>query len=395
VREFIRRALMKSARMNGEQMQSLLSLVTEEYELLDSVLDSIATGILICDSFHILVQMNKAATRILPVESHDAQDRPVWDLIRDVSIADFVRSVIENQESVTSQDFSIEDFQGARVVMVSVAPLVRSKQVRGTVITLEDITEKHNEELRSRRLESLASLTNLAATVAHEIKNPLGSISIYIQLLRKSLLGCKSPVSDDESCSMVTKYLGIVEEEIERLNKIVVDFLFAVRPIRLEFHPLSINGLVSSLSDFFSHEFESSKVFLKIQLAEDLPFIQGDERFLRQMLVNLVKNALTATPGGGTVTIITAEKDEVVELTVLDTGEGIPDQLLQKIFEPYFTTKIDGTGLGLTMAYKVVKEHGGDITVKSVQGQGTRFIITLPKMKQVQRLIEYGEINNT
>lgn len=395
MREFIRRALMKSARMNGEQMQSLLSLVTEEYELLDSVLDSIATGILICDSFHILVQMNKAATRILPVESHDAQDRPVWDLIRDSSIADFVRSVIENEESVTSADFSIEDFQGVRFVTVSVAPLVRSKQVRGTVITLEDITEKHNEELRSRRLESLASLTNLAATVAHEIKNPLGSISIYIQLLRKSLLGCSAPVENEESCSMVTKYLGIVEEEIERLNKIVVDFLFAVRPIRLEFHPLSINELVRSLSEFFSREFESSGVVLTIHMAEDLPLIQGDERFLRQMLVNLVKNALTATPAGGTVTISTTEKDEMAEITVVDTGEGIPEHLLQKIFEPYFTTKIDGTGLGLTMAYKVVKEHGGDITVKSVQGQGTRFIITLPVMKRVQRLIEYGEKSST
>ena len=108
-------------------------------------------------------------------------------------------------------------------------PLVRSKRVRGTIITIEDITEKKGEEMRHRRLESLASLTNLAATVAHEIKNPLGSISIYVQLLRKASVA--RGIADDDPA---LKYLGIIDEEIDRLNRIVVDFLFAVRPIRVD-----------------------------------------------------------------------------------------------------------------------------------------------------------------
>lgn len=386
MREFIRRALQKTSRMNSEQMQSLLTLVTEEYELLDAVLDSFNTGVMVCDSFHILVQSNKAAMRILPIEFHDIQDKPVWGCIRDPSVAQFVRETIENEETVSAREFAIEEMSGTRYLSVSLLPLVRSKSVRGTIITLEDITEKKNEEMRHRRLESLASLTNLAATVAHEIKNPLGSISIYVQLLRK---GLSSQELKEET--KVKKYLDVIEEEIERLNKIVVDFLFAVRPIKFEFTPLDLNVLVRSLADFFSEELQKAGIMLTLELVDPLPLIHGDERFIRQMIINLVKNAMVAVMSGGFIQIKTSLADDFAVLVVEDNGTGIPEGMIHKIFEPYFTTKVDGTGLGLTMAYKVVKEHGGDIRVQSEKGQGTCFTIKLPVMRKALKMIEYGE----
>jgi PAS domain S-box-containing protein len=386
MREFIRRALQKTSRMNGEQMQSLLSLVTEEYELLDAVLDSLGTGIIICDSFHIIVQNNKAAARILPIEFHDIQDKPVWACIRDPEIANFVSDTIANEETVTAREFMLDGVSDTRYLSVSVMPLVRSKSVRGTIISVEDITAKKSEELRNRRLESLASLTNLAATVAHEIKNPLGSISIYVQLVRKSLVqhGC----ADD---AQLRKYLGIVDEEIERLNKIVVDFLFAVRPLKFEFAPLDINTLLRALAEFLSEELSRTHIAMTLDLCDNVPLIQGDERFLRQMLINLVKNAMAAMPDGGSIHMSTKCADDNIHISVDDTGVGIPEDMIHKIFEPYFTTKVDGTGLGLTMAYKVVKEHGGDIRVQSESGKGTCFTITLPVMRRAQKLIEYEE----
>jgi PAS domain S-box-containing protein len=372
--------------MNGEQMQSLLSLVTEEYELLDAVLDSLGTGIIICDSFHIIVQNNKAAARILPIEFHDIQDKPVWACIRDPEIANFVSDTIANEETVTAREFMLDGVSDTRYLSVSVMPLVRSKSVRGTIISVEDITAKKSEELRNRRLESLASLTNLAATVAHEIKNPLGSISIYVQLVRKSLVqhGC----ADD---AQLRKYLGIVDEEIERLNKIVVDFLFAVRPLKFEFAPLDINTLLRALAEFLSEELSRTHIAMTLDLCDNVPLIQGDERFLRQMLINLVKNAMAAMPDGGSIHMSTKCADDNIHISVDDTGVGIPEDMIHKIFEPYFTTKVDGTGLGLTMAYKVVKEHGGDIRVQSESGKGTCFTITLPVMRRAQKLIEYEE----
>ncbi len=386
MREFIRRALQKTSRMNGEQIQSLLTLITEEYEMLDAVLDSLGTGLLVCDAYHVVVQNNKAASRILPMEHHDFQEKPVWACIRDPDISLFVEQSIEQKQTVHGREFPLNDEHNPKILSISVMPLVKTKQVRGTIIMIDDITERKKEEVKNRRLESLASLTNLAANVAHEIKNPLGSISIHIQLVRKAL----EKLEKDKTCT-ICKYLDIVDEEMERLNKIVVDFLFAVRPISFEFTNLNINDLVEDLANFLTEEFSRDGISIEREFAGELPQIQGDERFLRQMLINLLKNAKAAMPEGGLVRLITAFSDEYIRIIVEDTGSGIPEDILNKIFEPYFTTKIDGTGLGLTMVYKVVKGHGGDITVQSREGAGTRFTIQLPIFRRAQKMLEYEE----
>ncbi len=386
MREFIRRALQKTSRMNGEQIQSLLTMITEEYEMLDAVLDSLGTGLLICDAYHVVVQNNKAATRILPMDYHDYQERPVWACIHDPEISAFVEETIEKKETVTAREFPLNDEHTPKILSLSVMPLVKSKQVRGTIIMIDDITDKKKEELKNRRLESLASLTNLAANVAHEIKNPLGSISIHVQLVRKAV----ERLTGADTCS-ICKYLDVVDEEMERLNKIVVDFLFAVRPISFEFTALNINELIQDLAQFLSSEFEQAGITIDLDLVKDIPQIQGDERFLRQMLINLLKNAKAAMEGGGIARLATRFDDETIRITVEDTGTGIPDEVLNKIFEPYFTTKIDGTGLGLTMVYKVVKGHGGDITVQSRPSLGTRFTVQLPIYRRARKMLEYEE----
>lgn len=386
MREFIRRALQKTARMNNEQLQSLLALVTEEYELLDAVLDSLSTGVFICDSFHMLVQSNKAANRLIPFDKHVSQENPIWMCIKELDIAQFIQEAMENEETINAQEFAIEEFSGLRFLSLNVLPLVRSKTVKGTIITVEDITWKKQEELRNRRLESLASLTNLAATVAHEIKNPLGSISIYVQLLRKLLIQ-KNETSD----SPEFEYLGIIDEEIERLNQIIVDFLFAVRPLKFDFTIIDLNALIKEFSLFMSKELESSKIRLELDLCKNLTQIRGDDRFLRQMFLNLVKNSMLAMPQGGELKIKTTVVEDSVHISIFDNGIGISAELLDKIFEPYFTTRVNGTGLGLAMVYKVVKEHGGDIRVQSGEGRGTTFILNFPIFRKITKMIEYEE----
>src|SRR5690554_2376409 len=145
MREFIRRALQKTSRMNGEQIQSLLTMITEEYEMLDAVLDSLGTGLLICDAYHVVVQNNKAATRILPMDYHDYQERPVWACIHDPEISAFVEETIEKKETVTAREFPLNDEHTPKILSLSVMPLVKSKQVRGTIIMIDDITDKKKE----------------------------------------------------------------------------------------------------------------------------------------------------------------------------------------------------------------------------------------------------------
>jgi signal transduction histidine kinase len=278
-------------------------------------------------------------------------------------------------------------------------------------VYIEDITEKRSREAQLRRAENLASLTTLAAGVAHEIKNPLGSLSIHIQLIQKAMDAHKeiyyearsehgqseaSGANGDEEdsrqyFSRLDKYIGVVNEEIDRLNRIVVDFLFAVRPMNMDFREGNINSLIEELSDFVRYELEESNINCVLELEKDLPRTGFDERYMKQALLNLIKNAQAAMENGGTLTIKTEFKDGQIDILVMDTGSGISDANLSKIFEPYFTTKETGSGLGLTLVFKIIREHRGEITVKSKEGQGTRFKITLPIPQKERRLITYEE----
>ena len=383
MREFMSRALRKLPRMNDSQLRSLIQLIADDYALFDAMMDSLTNGVIILDSNHTIIKTNRAASRILGIPLSESPDRPLWASISDTKLADFIHTVIQNEEACTAEEFVIVADEENQYIEISVLPLVKEKRVRGTIITVEDITQRKREEINNRRLENLASLTNLAAAVAHEIKNPLAAISIHVQLLRKNFKACNLAIN-----TKAQKHLDVVEEEIERLNKIVVDFLFAVRPLQCEFVPVNVNELIKSLFATFQEEFFAAKISILPQLDNELPVIQADERFLRQALMNILTNAKAAMmPAGGELGITTRFDQERVYIIITDTGKGIPPDILHKIFEPYFTTKPDGSGLGLTMTYKVIKEHGGDIQVHSDIGKGTRFTLILPITRSEKPLL--------
>ena len=383
MREFIRRALRKLPRMNDSQLRSFIQLIADDYALFDAMMDSLTSGVIILDSNHTIVKTNRAASRILGIPLSENPERPLWLSISDAKLADFIHTMIKNEEARTAEEFIIVADESNQYIELSVLPLVKEKKVRGTIITVEDITQRKCEEINNRRLENLASLTNLAAAVAHEIKNPLAAISIHVQLLRKNFKACNLEINEKAQ-----KHLDVVQEEIERLNKIVVDFLFAVRPLQCEFAPVKVNDLIRNLLMTFQEAFSAAGILLDAQLDNELPVIQADERFLRQALMNILTNAKAAmTPAGGELSLITRFDEENVYISISDTGKGIPPDVLHKIFEPYFTTKPEGSGLGLTMTYKVIKEHGGDIQVHSEVGKGTRFTLILPVIRSEKRLL--------
>ncbi|MGP1594562.1 MAG: two-component system sensor histidine kinase NtrB [Treponema sp.] len=373
MREFVSSAMKKLSRMNETQLKNFIHLIADEYALFDAMMDSLSTGVIILDSQQRVVKSNKAAVRILGIPIIEGDERPFWKQLHHQKIAAFIQTVIKNEERKKRAEFTAAADAGNQYIDLSVAPLVRDKKVKGTIITCEDITQKKQEEINRRQLENLASLTNLAAAVAHEIKNPLGAMSIHLQLLRKNFKTCNTEIS-----TKAQKHLDVVEEEIARLNTIVVDFLFAVRPLQCTFAPVCMNEVINTLAATFNEEFRLAGVQVVLQLAKTLPCIQADERFMRQALMNILTNAKAAMPSGGQLTITTFLNNEKVCIKITDTGCGIPADVLHKIFEPYFTTKPDGSGLGLTMTYKVIKEHGGDIQVHSEPEGGTCFTILLP-----------------
>ena len=381
--DFYRRALKKLDKLDLKQRRDLLVSAMGEINLLANVLDSFDVGILVCDEDHNLVIVNKYAQWLLPLNYSKGVE--LWSAIDDKQIVDFFRETLLNRDRVMGKEIDIVSKGVKRLLSVNVLPLVQDRRITGSLIYIEDITEKRRGEARLRRAENLASLTTLAAGVAHEIKNPLGSISIHLQLLQKAL------EKIDHSEVKTDKYLNVIKEEVNRLNRIVVDFLFAVRPMNLELREGDINALVSKMMEFVRYEMEQSGISCHLELDENLPSILMDERYMKQALLNLITNARAAMPKGGSLTITTKSVDDEIIMSIIDTGTGISEKHIPKIFEPYFTTKETGTGLGLTQVYKIIKEHRGEITVHSKPRQRTVFEISLPVLQRERRLIAYNK----
>jgi signal transduction histidine kinase len=402
VRDFIKRAVKKLSKLTREQIGDLFIAAAAEIDRLETVLESLGQGILVCDARHTLVLANKCAERFLPIGVSEPGADPVWTRVWDEKIAGFLEATLKSGDRVEEREFNAESKGIQRLLSISVLPLVREHRVTGSLVYIEDITEKRGREARLRRAENLASLTTLAAGVAHEIKNPLGSISIHIQLMQKALRTNRELVEqtlqpdkaspgENSYLDQLDKYIAVVNEEIARLNHIVVDFLFAVRPMDLDLREGDMNALIVELVNFMSFELSDARITCDLELEKDLPLLRFDERYMKQVLLNLVKNATAAMSAGGTLTIKTGRADNEVTISVRDTGLGIPEENLSKIFEPYFTTKATGSGLGLTLVFKIIQEHRGEISVKSKEGEGSCFTISLPVPQRERRLIGFEE----
>lgn len=382
MRKFLSRALKKIGKLDIDQIRALIMDVVQENELLEMVLYSMTDGVVVLDEKHNVILLNKAAERLFPFKSGEVAERPLWDALADSDLSDFFHKALVSQELIEDKEMTIDAGGIPRILSCTMMPLVREGGIQGGLLHIEDITEKKGKEARLRRAENLASLTTLTAGVAHEIKNPLGSISIHIQLIQKALNKEKEKTNE-----VIQNYLDIVNEEVERLNGIIVDFLFAVRPMDMNLVKQDLNELIRDLFDFVHYEMEEQGVSLALELDGELPSLQLDTKYMKQALLNIVKNALSAMPDGGQLFVVTNVSDNQVELSISDTGMGIPEENMAKIFEPYFTTKDFGSGLGLTLVYKIIKEHQGEINLHSKEGEGTTFTITLPVPLRDQRLL--------
>jgi len=379
-----KKALKKIDKLSGEQVQDLLEELTSENELLEIVLNSMTDGILVTDTNNKLVFHNRRSHRLIPFSSGDLDDSIIWEVIDDDDISKFIQKTLLNAEKVSEEEFTIKIAGISKTLWLDIMPVVREGSIQGSLLHVSDITERKKRDGRLRRAENLASLTTLAAGVAHEIKNPLGSISIHIQLMQKSLKRDKQLKEETSG-----KYLEILNEEVERLNNIIVDFLFAVRPMNPTMKKSDINKVLTDLLEFVKYELEEASVTIECELQEDLPKLEIDEKYMKQAILNIIKNSVAAMPEGGVMYFKTVRDGDFIHIYVCDTGTGISEENMAKIFEPYFTTKQFGSGLGLTVVYKIIKEHGGDIVLESVENQGTTFTINLPVPQSGKRLLDW------
>jgi len=223
-------------------------------------------------------------------------------------------------------------------------------------------------EEQLRRAEKLSTLGEMAAVLAHEIRNPLGSIRGTAEILR----------DDYRPGDPKHEFIEIQIKETERLNRVVEEFLAMARPQPTEMGRCSLRDELETIVTLTANDARVREITLVLEPPADALAVKADGEKLRQAFLNIVINALQATPAGGTVTITAEKSDSMYELRFSDTGPGIEPEVLFKIFEPFFTTKTDGTGLGLAITRKIIEAHGGDLEMESEVGQGTTVAVRLP-----------------
>jgi signal transduction histidine kinase len=232
------------------------------------------------------------------------------------------------------------------------------------------------EEMRKRleQSERLSSLGQLAAGVAHEIRNPLNAISMASQRLQREYLPCEEDKGQEFS-----RLTGVIRDEIRRLNVIIEDFLTFSRSRRLELREFSLTEVIQKLARLMGEEARARGITLTVKSAQDTLMVPMDVDKLQQALINIVKNAMESIDGAGSIGIVMEKQpgDRAV-VRITDTGSGLAPAEIEKIFDPDYTTKEKGLGLGLPIAYEIIRGHGGTIGVQSSPGQGTTFDISLP-----------------
>ena len=399
MRSYVKRVKQKAEKLSKEQVLSLLEDVADENESLYSVLESLSTGLLIINDDFQLLRYNQIAESWLPfserLEDILGTDKAIFDYIEDEDIAGFLRKCLEKNITNSSEDFSTVTPGGSvRFLTVTISPLINEGELNGKMILVRDITEKKNQDILLHRMENLANLTNLAAGMAHEIKNPLGAISIHIQLIQKALEKARENQDKLPAPKFVEDHIDVVNEEIDHLNKLVMDFLLAVRPVKAQLELKEPDKLIENLISFFKPEFNDEGIEVTYNSSESGTRILLDEKLFRDVIMNISQNALAALKSkfndgndGGKFCISNTVRDNKFIITIMDNGCGMSEESLSKIFEPYYTTKANGTGLGMTMVYKIIKEFSGEIIVDSKEGEGTAFTISFPIPQKDAKLL--------
>ena len=242
------------------------------------------------------------------------------------------------------------------------------------------LSQVHSTLNYSRKL---AALGRLMAGVAHEVKNPLNAMTIHLELLKQKLAAVREPITVPAGAGParsvdLSKHVTVIADEIRRLDQVVIGFLKFARPDELKLQPVRLDMLLSDVVTTVTPEAQGRNVSVRLDCPPTLPAINADPGMLRQALLNLALNACQAMPDGGTLMMACrAAARGRVEIDVEDSGVGIPPEHQSRIFDLYFTTKEKGSGIGLSMVYRIVQLHDGEVEVQSTPGRGTRFRITM------------------
>ena len=402
---FLDKVLGRIGRLDTEGLQTVVQRLANERSFLETLFNTIEDGVLVVDENGRVIYFNQAVTRLIGLQSGE-EELPITKFLPEVDWQKIARVDHTGGARVTRHEFEVF-YPRSRFLRLYAAPLDgEATGSSGVALILHDATEARQKTFEAIESERVQALTLLAASVAHEIGNPLNALHIHLQLMEREVKKLKGAAANEKSTARsraknlsvevdaaevgkkLEQYLDVAKGEIHRLDYIVTQFLGAIRPSPLQLKMASLNEIVEQTLDLLRPEIENRGIAIKSKLARALTATPIDATQLQQVLVNLVKNAAQAMTTGGTLTMQTGENNDGVWVSVTDTGGGIPQEQLNRIFEPFYTTKKKGTGLGLMIVQRIVRAHNGRIELESHVGKGTTFRVWLPLHERKPRLLE-------
>ncbi len=336
----------------------------------EAVLESLSDALLVVDNDLVLTTVNPRAAEVFHLAARESTGRRASEIPALAEVADLLDRSLKAGTHFEADDLEAQVPPGlARPIRVSTS-ILREKggEVRGAIAVVRDLTDERELVQRVNRSERLAAMGEAVAGVAHELRNPLTVMRGLTQLIQKRL------VEDDQG----QEYAGMVIEGIDRVSKIIRELLDFARDTKLSLTKTAIGELVSSVAREYGPTLVERGHRFEVEIDPDLPAVIVDPDKVRQVLLNLLSNAADACPQGGHIQLVATQGEGRVQLRAIDDGVGMSSEVLSRIFEPFYTNKDEGTGLGLYISRKLIEHQGGEIEVVSEVGAGTTFTIRLP-----------------
>lgn len=410
---FLDKILGRIDRLDTEGIQNVVQRLEEQRQLFETVFNVIEDGILVVNPKGRIQYCNQAARDLLSSGKEPMEQRSVHQLIPAFNWGHFVDSMShEAAPSMVRLEYALTYPKTCFLRLYGAAIQQQNQENTGYVLVLHDVTESRKKTVEAIESERVHTLTLLASSVAHEIGNPLNALHIHLQLIGRETAKIRDMMTQqrqlgkrgrgrppknleaevgalnmEQSLERLEEFVSVSRGEINRLELIITQFLQAMRPTIPDRKPDHLNAIVIETIELLRPELANRGIELVEELDEQLPDPPLDRAQIKQVLVNLIKNAMQAMDKDGLLRIRTKRDADGVWLSVEDNGMGISKDRISRIFEPYFTTKRKGTGLGLMIVHRIIRDHGGRIMVEPNQPSGTIFRLWLPLFEQQEKLL--------
>jgi len=353
----------------GQRMRSVEEVFSALKENLDQILGNLQDGILLFTGDGRAVLVSEAAGRFLNMERDNILGKHARDIFdRSTVLGKFLRQAFDVGVTLIQEEVVTET--GRRVqASLDFIYADKSSEGLGALLTLHDIESAEAIESELELSRRLAAIGRLTSGVGHEVKNPINAIVVHVELLKSKLVGASAPA---------TRHLEIIEAEIHRLDRVVQLLVDFSRPVELRLQEQDLREVLEDVLTLSSAELSTHNIILESHLPQKPLVVNIDSDLIKQAALNVIQNGAQSMPEGGTLRVILEEERKFAVLRIADQGTGIPDEIREKIFDLYFTTKSGGSGIGLAMTYRILQLHYGSIEVQSNAERGTEFLLRLP-----------------